>query len=547
MKPIIILAAAAVAFMSTQVQARHIDASLPHPGALDSILNVAGRDGVTSLTVTGAMNADDEKAIASITNLRELTLPAMTEALSPGKLKLDSLRTITYAGPVDFVGAQSFVGCPNLETVTFGSIVGHIDGYMFFDCPKLKSVNFTGPLMDTGGELFISGCPEVESVNISGLWLKNGLGKNENCPKFKGYNVTGTVLESYRPDWIAANADSLTDEDIQRIKPHLEQLIDWMALNCDPGKATENNWVIGNVIRTTQDETLLGLIGRAGLTERTKVWEENSPYLRQLAHDMKLSKLELLKESKPFQAGEDVEFFYAPVNDSILTATRERYNLDSVAGNGSQTERIKNLLHFVHELVPHDGSSAWPDTLLNVPAIHEVCVRDNRGVNCRIMAMMLTEVLLAEGIPARFLTCLPKLYGFDNDCHVINIAWNSELGKWMWVDPTFDTWVEDENGTPLHPGEVREALIADRQLRINPDANWNHKSKQTVEDYLGYYMAKNLYILHSNTLSQSEPEGRKRSKRSKRGSYVMLIPEGTDYPDTKVASETSFWAAPVMN
>lgn len=546
MKSILIMAAALLPLLP-QARERHLDAQLPHPGALDSILNVAGRDGLISLTVTGPMNADDQQAIASIAGLRTLTLPAMPVALSPSALSLDSLRDITYAGPVDMVGARSFTGCPALETVTFGSLVGHIDGYMFFDCPRLRSVTFAGPLIDTGGELFMSGCPEVETVNIEGLWLVNGLGQNDNCPKFKGYNVSGTVIESYSPDWIAPSADSLSDADIERITPDLRQMIDWMALHCDPDRSGDLKWLAANTIRHTQNKTFLAIIERAGLKEDTKIWEEKSPALRQIAHDMELSELDRLKESRPLQQGEDTRFVYAPATDSILTATRLRYNLDSVAGTGSQTDRIKNLLHFVHELVPHDGSSMWPDTLLNVPAIHEVCVRDNRGVNCRIMAMMLTEVLLAEGIPARYLTCLPKLHNLDNDCHVITIAWDSDLNKWIWVDPTFDTWVEDSDGNLLHPGEVREALIAGRDLRINPEANWNHKSQQTVDHYLGYYMAKNLYILHSNTLNQSEPEGRKRRSDSPRGSYVALLPEGTDYYNTPAASPTSFWAPPVTD
>lgn len=545
MKLILVLAAMLIPLLP-QAMERHLDAQLPHPGSLDSILTTAGREGVTSLTITGSMNSDDAQAIASIANLRSLTLPAMTIALSPSQLQLDSLCHITYAGPVDLVGAHSFTNCPSLETVTFGSLVGHIDGYMFFNCPKLRSVTFAGPLIDTGGELFMSGCPEVETVNVEGLWLSNGLGQNNNCPKFKGYNVTGKVIESSHPAWIAPAGDNLTDADIDMIRPHLDQIIDWMSLYCDPAKHTDFKWLTANVIRYTQNQRLLDLIDRAGLTDKTKVWEENSPYLQTLAHDLEQTKLDILKQSKPLQKGENVDFVYAPATDSILMSTRLRYNLDSVAGNGSQTERIKNLLHFVHELVRHDGSSAWPDTLLNLPAIHEVCVRDKRGVNCRIMAMMLTEALLAEGIPARYITCLPKLYDLDNDCHVITVAWDSDLDKWIWVDPTFDTWVEDSEGNLLHPGEVREALIAGRELRINPDANWNHESKQTVDNYLGYYMAKNLYILHSNTLNQSEPEGRRRSSGSKRGSYVVVLPEGTDYQGTAVTNEASFWARPVM-
>lgn len=115
MKLILVLAAMLIPLLP-QAMERHLDAQLPHPGSLDSILTTAGREGVTSLTITGSMNSDDAQAIASIANLRSLTLPAMTIALSPSQLQLDSLRHITYAGPVDLVGAHSFTNCPSLET-----------------------------------------------------------------------------------------------------------------------------------------------------------------------------------------------------------------------------------------------------------------------------------------------------------------------------------------------------------------------------------------------------------------------------------------------
>ena len=240
MKLILVLAAMLIPLLP-QAMERHLDAQLPHPGSLDSILTTAGREGVTSLTITGSMNSDDAQAIASIANLRSLTLPAMTIALSPSQLQLDSLCHITYAGPVDLVGAHSFTNCPSPETVTFGSLVGHIDGYMFFNCPKLRSVTFAGPLIDTGGELFTSGCPEVETVNVEGLWLSNGLGQNNNCPKFKGYNVTGKVIESSHPAWIAPAGDNLTDADIDMIRPHLDQIIDGCRFIATPQNPPTSN------------------------------------------------------------------------------------------------------------------------------------------------------------------------------------------------------------------------------------------------------------------------------------------------------------------
>ena len=101
-----------------------------------------------------------------------------------------------------------------------------------------------------------------------------------------------------------------------------------------------------------------------------------------------------------------------------------------------------------------------------------------------MVAQMLTEVYLAMGFKARFVTCLPKDY--VSDCHVITTVYSNTLNKWLWVDPTFDAYVMDENGTMLSIAEVRERLREDKPLQLNDYANWNHKSKQTKEYYIDH-------------------------------------------------------------
>ena len=161
------------------------------------------------------------------------------------------------------------------------------------------------------------------------------------------------------------------------------------------------------------------------------------------------------------------------------------------------------------------------------------------------MALMLAEVLMAEGIPARYLTCIPKFS--DGDSHVITVAWSRDLGKWVWVDPTFDAWVTDENGVMLGPAEVRSRLIADEPLLLNDYANWNHQSKQTVEHYLKEYMAKNLYIMGCNTVNRAEPEGFIYSTpqpAATNDNHIYLVPEGMHYGSRMTTDEEVFWAAP---
>ena len=199
-----------------------------------------------------------------------------------------------------------------------------------------------------------------------------------------------------------------------------------------------------------------------------------------------------LKKASPYNNGMapgTLKFRYMAQNDTNLVFLRQHYNLDSVAGAGDEISKIKNLLHWVHEVVRHDGSSANP-TERNTHAIIELCKKENRGVNCRMMASMLTEVYLAMGFKARFITCMPR--DFINDCHVITTVYSCTLNKWLWVDPTFDAYVTDEHGTMLSIAEVRERLRTDKELRLNDYANWNHQSKQTKESYIDSYMAKIL-------------------------------------------------------
>lgn len=188
-----------------------------------------------------------------------------------------------------------------------------------------------------------------------------------------------------------------------------------------------------------------------------------------------------------------VRFTYATPNDSNLVRTRRYFNLDSIAGSGDEISKIKNLLYFVHDAVRHDGSSKWPEKR-DAISLYEVCKKENRGINCRMMAIMLNECYLAMGWKSRYVTCMPE-DSLDNDCHVINVVYSNTLDKWIWVDPTFAAYVSDDKGNLLSIDEVRERLVNDKPLVLNDDANWNHEQKQTKEDYLENYMAKNLYFI----------------------------------------------------
>ena len=71
--------------------------------------------------------------------------------------------------------------------------------------------------------------------------------------------------------------------------------------------------------------------------------------------------------------------------------------------------------------------------------------------------------------------------------------------------------------------EVREKLINNQPLVLNEDANHNNETKQTKEEYLENYMAKNLYWFLCIDESKFNPESRYRETY---GKYIALVPEG---------------------
>jgi hypothetical protein len=256
--------------------------------------------------------------------------------------------------------------------------------------------------------------------------------------------------------------------------------------------------------------------------------------------------LDILKRAHQYNPSDNrplPAFSYQQSDNANLTALRKGFNLDSIAGQGSDVLQILNLMHWVHDVVPHDGMNGNPE-VKNALSMLEVCKKDSRGLNCRGLALILNECYLSMGIKSRIVTCLPKdSLKIDQDCHVINSVYSESLNKWLWIDPTFDAYVMNEKGEMLSIAEVRERLINDKTLILNPDANWNNQSAQTKEDYLESYMAKNLYMLECPSSSEYNMET---SSEGKTYNYIRLLPldyfeQNPDKEEDKRETSNTTW------
>lgn len=470
----------------------------------------------------------------------EITIPDIGMIGKLGQYDFPNLRKITF-GNIDYTPGALFQNMPQLEEVVFNGLVGHFDCVMAYNCPKLKRITFRGPVSSTGGPAFAHACPQLESVVFESVVGNFGLGifKDSECPLLHNYTVKGAFLDVYNDSLTpVASIDHIRSN--PRLIADMERLAQW---HTEVLTARNPDWMRGNEYQSARVlQPVLAQLG-SPMAEKLKTAMD---YAWNLGDEVK-TEIDLLKEAPAYCHGASMTetFAYAAPSDSLLAASRKRFNLDSIAGNGTDIERIMNLMQWVHNSIPHDGSNGIPAQRRNLRDIYDTCRRDSVGVNCRGLAICLTEALLAQGIPARYITCMSKKWDTDPDCHVICVAWSQSLGKWIWVDPTFAAVVTDSEGNLLHPGEVRHRLQHDLPLAINPDANWNNLAPQTKDHYIDYYMAKNLYLLEANLLNQADPEG---PASHPQGRFAALVPPASNYNRAQIltSDDAWFWQPPAM-
>lgn len=451
-----------------------------------------------------------------------------------------NLKKVSF-GNIDYLPGGLFYNNNTIEEIEFNGMIGHFDCVMVANCPNLRKIVFRGPISGTGGPEFAYNCPKLDSVIFEGAVVNFGLGQfsDELCPQLENYTNNGAFLEVYN-DSLTPKASIKQLSGNYRIISDLEKIAEWQT---EVLTSKNPDWMRAWQYKNAR--ILLPVLKQLN-NEKSDILEHAMEYAWNLGDDVK-SHLDLLKESPVYKRDtiKKPEFVYAQPSDSLLRLSRERFNLDSIAGNGNDISRIKNLLYWVHNNITHNGNNGLAPGPINLRNTYDCSKRDSCGYNCRALAICLTEALLAEGIPARYITCESKKWDTDNDCHVICVAWAESLGKWIWVDPTFAAYITDENGVLLHPGEVRYRLQNDLPLILNSDANWNNKFQQDKEQYLDKYMAKNLYIMSANTLNQAEPEGKTSHPT---GKVAAIVPQNSNYKNAHIITTDDewFWAAPTI-
>lgn len=198
----------------------------------------------------------------------------------------------------------------------------------------------------------------------------------------------------------------------------------------------------------------------------------------------------------------DVSFSYASPSDSNLRLLRELYNLDSVAGSGSEHERIINLMLWVHRLAPHASNPSYPKTR-NALNLIDLCLNRKKAINCYMYSIILNEVYLSMGYFSRL---IHLSYKHQGESHWVNAVYSFEDGKWLMMDANHGAYFMDEDGRILSIPEIRKKMINKEKIVLNKELTYvgSNTSVKMLKGILGiktfyrWYFSKNIFKYKTN-------------------------------------------------
>ena len=255
--------------------------------------------------------------------------------------------------------------------------------------------------------------------------------------------------------------------------------------------------------------------------------------------------VDLLHKSGPFEK-DTIAFEMKILQDSVRAKEiRDYFQLDQLYDADADTwTKALAICQFVASNIPHDNQEIEPEHR-NAIGLWEYTKNVAPAFNCRLHAILTFELMLAAGLDARYVTCLPGDEN-DTDCHVMNEVWLPELGKWAMIDTDMDgNYASDMDGTPLSLKEIREHYISGEKMQYHPHFK---KASTKVNDHYSY-MAKNTYWFSCwETLSYFQEDAVNRGREI--GRKIYLVPSGFEGFDIKEGDMVTtnadiFWAAPV--
>lgn len=253
-----------------------------------------------------------------------------------------------------------------------------------------------------------------------------------------------------------------------------------------------------------------------------------------------------LRASGPYAKDTNSFSFRIIQNEARAQEIKDYFQLDTLYAPDADTwTKAVAIGKFVSSNIPHANQKVWPEAV-DAIGLWEYTKNVEPAFNCRLHGIFTFELLLAAGIDARYVTCMPE-DSEDNDCHVVNEVWLPELNKWAMIDTDMGGhYFSDLKSVPLSLREMREHYISGEKMMMYP--SFMNGSTKKDEHYA--YMAKNTYWFACwGELSYFQEDYNHTDVV--RDHYINLIPSGYEPyriggGNTITTDADQFWAAPKL-
>lgn len=154
-------------------------------------------------------------------------------------------------------------------------------------------------------------------------------------------------------------------------------------------------------------------------------------------------------------------------NSPGLIEIKEKWNIDDIMGSGTEIQRITKLKKWAFELLCFNGKkleSRRYDSLNCFDTIQSA-KNDGYSLNCRYISLIFTQILLAAGFKARWVSCLPMELNYC-ECHCVSEVFIEKYNKWIVVDVAFNLLYFNKKGDLLNLYEIRQHILINEPFRI---------------------------------------------------------------------------------
>lgn len=221
-------------------------------------------------------------------------------------------------------------------------------------------------------------------------------------------------------------------------------------------------------------------------------------------------------EEEDFESVSDYE-----LDSESLRELNRKYSLDQIAGNGTDYERAYAIMEWINSILIHEPD--YHNQLTDNADVLLTRLLEKKPINCRAAANIMVECFLALGIKAQAVWLL-SANPYDNDCHVVPVAYCRELKKWIIFDATVHTTILNENNEPLSIFEVRDYLAKEKRMEYSPKLRYvrtdcSYTAQRTM---FTKYLCKNFFMMRTYLKNCFGYEGAKGQK------YINLVAPSFD-------------------